>query len=144
MIPEFISQYEHTWEMFSRLVVRFDDDAWLQAGRGAHTPTHLSWHILNGVQFDWDPGTTSDDTPPSQNEVLSYIAELRTTTTNWLSEMDYEAENETFPWTGKTRFSVALFLLRHTVYPIGELSMLLNESCDGVAEDSWIAAMEQA
>ena len=50
--------------------------------------------------------------------------------------------NETFPWAGKTKLGVVIFLLRHTTYHLGELSSLLNESRDGNAEDNYVKALE--
>jgi len=54
--------------------------------------------------------------------------------------MDYDAENLSFDWAGRTKLGVVIFLLRHNLYHIGELGSLLNESRNGEAEDNWIKA----
>jgi hypothetical protein len=59
----------------------------------------------------------------------------------WLTEVDFQAENKKFHWAGKTNVGPVLFLLRHTLYHIGELSSLLNESKNGVADDNWVKAL---
>lgn len=56
----------------------------------------------------------------------------------WLTEVDYQAENKKFYWAGETQLGLVLFLLRHTLYHVGELSSLLNESKNGVADDNWV------
>jgi hypothetical protein len=56
--------------------------------------------------------------------------------------MDYSAKNTAFPWAGETRLGVVIFLLRHSLYHLGELSSLLNESKHGDAEDHYVKAQE--
>jgi hypothetical protein len=55
--------------------------------------------------------------------------------------MDFGAENRSFDWAGETKLGVVIFLLRHNLYHIGELSSLLNESRNGEAEDHWVKAL---
>ena len=55
--------------------------------------------------------------------------------------MDFGAQNTAFEWAGETRLGVALFLLRHSLYHIGELSGLLNESKDGDVEDHFVYSL---
>jgi hypothetical protein len=69
------------------------------------------------------------------------IDEFRNKTELWLTEVDFQAENKKFHWAGKTNVGQVLFLLRHTLYHIGELSSLLNESKNGVAEDKWVKTL---
>jgi len=156
MKAEFIKQYEHTWRIFEGVVKGYDDDAWLHAGRGAFVPARLAFHILKGVKYyiedssmiafvsgksfenNWE--TVREAELPSQDDVLAAIHELRAKSEAWLSEMDFNAENKSFDWAGKTRSGVVIFLLRHNLYHIGELSALLNESRQGVTEDNWIKA----
>ena len=46
----------------------------------------------------------------------------------WLSEMDFNAENRSFEWAGETKCGVVLFLLRHSLYHMGELSSCLMKA----------------
>jgi uncharacterized damage-inducible protein DinB len=157
MKTEFIKQYAHTWRVFERLVKDFDEAAWLHTGRGTTTPARLAFHILKGVKyyledaatmifasgksFESDSATVKEEELPSQNDIVACINELKAKTEAWLSEMDFGAENKSFDWAGKTKLGVVIFLLRHTVYHLGELSSLLNESKNGDAEDHYVKAI---
>ena len=154
---EFIKQYEHTWRVFERIVKDFDNDAWVHTGRGVITPARIAFHILQGVKYyikdstttlfasgksfesNWE--TVQEKDLPSQNDILACIGELKTKTEKWLSEMNLNSKNESFEWAGETKLGVVLFLLRHTVYHMGELSSLLNESRNGDAEDNYVKAL---
>jgi hypothetical protein len=159
MQDEMIHQYDHTWKVFIRLVKDFDADAWLHTGRNAMTPARLSYHVLGSTRFyiedesdlqfksgkpfkgDWVDCREED--LPSQADILDAIETISMKTERWLSELDYAAPNESFPWTGKTQLSVAIFLIRHSLYHLGELSALLNESKHGDVEDHYILANQE-
>jgi hypothetical protein len=157
MKTEFLSQYGHTWRVFARLVADFEPDAWLHTGRGAMTPARLALHILksaryymedpvpmvfpSGRPFDCDWVSAPEEDLPSQADLLACIADLQARTQKWLAEMDFTGENTPFPWAGATRMGVALFSLRHSLYHLGELSSLLNESKHGVVEDNYVKAI---
>ena len=154
---EFIEQYEHTWRIFEAVVNDFDTDAWITTGRGTTTPARTAFHILQGVKyymedsstilfasgkpFDSNWETMNDEDLPSQNDILVCIDELKAKTKKWLSELDFNAENRSFDWAGKTKLGVVIFLLRHSLYHIGELSSLLNESKNGEVDDNWVKAL---
>ena len=154
---EFIKQYAHTWRVFERLVNDFDDDAWLHTGRGTTTPARLSFHILKAVKyyledtsttlfasgksFESNCATAPEEELPSQNDLLACIGEFKVKTEAWLSDMDFSAENRAFEWAGETKLGVVIFLLRHTLYHLGELSSLLNESRNGEVEDNYVKAL---
>jgi len=157
MKNEFIKQYAHTWRVFERLVKDFDPDAWLQTGRGANTPARMALHILQSVKyyledtshivfasgksFDNSWETAKEEDLPSQNDIVACMHEMKEKTGKWLSEMDFSAENSAFPWAGETKLGVVIFLLRHSLFHIGELSSLLNESKNGDVEDHYVKAI---
>jgi uncharacterized damage-inducible protein DinB len=158
MQNEFISQYAHTWMVFARLVNDFDDESWLYTGRDATTPARLSFHILkstkyylgdlsemkfiSGKSFEMNGQTATEDELPSRNDILHAIVEFSKKTETWLEELDYMSTNEAFPWAGKTKLGLVLFLMRHSLYHLGELSCLLNESRNGDVEDNYVKALE--
>jgi hypothetical protein len=160
MKNEFVSQYLHTWRVFTRLVNDFDDPAWIHTGRGATTPVRLSLHILqatkyyiedqsnisfkSGKAFDIDSATSKDEELPSRSDILSMISIFSDKTEKWLIEMAYLSGNEAFPWAGKTKLGVVIFLLRHSIYHLGELSSLLNESKNGDVEDNYVKALQDS
>jgi hypothetical protein len=157
MKTEFIKQYEHTWRIFERIVKDFDSKAWLHIGRGTITPARLAFHVLQGVKYyledsstvlfasgksfesNWE--TVPEKNLPSQYDILACIRVFKVKTEKWISEMDFDADNRSFEWAGETKLGVVIFLLRHTVYHIGELSSLLNESKNGFAEDHYVKAL---
>jgi hypothetical protein len=157
MKNEFIKQYGHTWRVFARIVGDFDDDAWVHTGREPITPVRLAFHILKAVKYyladssavpfasgksfesDWE--TTKEEDLPSRNDILISIHEWKEKTEIWLSEMDFNSNNKSFQWAGETKLGVVIFLLRHTLYHLGELSGLLNECRNGDAEDHYVKAL---
>ena len=157
MKTEVIKQYAHTWRTFAGIVRDFDGDAWLHTGRGVILPFRIAFHILKSVTyyledtstvllaagkpFDGKWETVKEKDFPSQNDILAGIDVLQAKTEQWLSDMDFDAENKTFGWAGATQFGVALFLLRHTLYHIGELNALLEESKNGKAEDNFVKTL---
>ena len=159
MKSEFIQQYAHTWRVFERMVRDFDSDAWMHVGRGTTVPVRISFHVLQGVKYYLEDASTSsfasgksfetncweaeEQELPSQSDILACIDVFREKTGKWLSEMDLDAVNESFEWAGKTKAGIALFLLRHNVYHIGQLSSLLNESQDGDVEGHFVKAIQR-
>jgi hypothetical protein len=143
--------------VFVEIVKDFDNDAWLHTGRGTITPARVAFHVLQGVKYyiqdsstvlfasgksfesNWE--TVPEKDLPSQGDVLACIDELKVKTEKWLSETDLNSENRSFEWAGETRLGVVLFLLRHSLYHIGELSSLLNESRNGNVGDNYVKAL---
>jgi hypothetical protein len=157
MKTEVIEQYAHTWRTFAGIVKDFDDNAWLHTGKGIIVPVRIAFHILkavtyyledestvllaSGKPFDGNWETVQEEDWPSQSDIVAGIDELQVKTEKWLSEMDFGAENKTFGWAGATKLGVALFLLSHTLYHVGGLNALLEESKNGKAEDNFVKAL---
>jgi hypothetical protein len=156
MKNEFIEQYNHTWNILEGLVRDFDEDAWVSLGHGYIVPARLAYHILHSTQyyiedssviaslsgrsFDGDWLTMDVNELPLPSDILHALKEFRLKTEKWLSDMDFNAKNTAFGWAGETKIGVAIFLLRHTLYHLGELNALLYESKNGKAEDNFIKA----
>ena len=157
MKKEFIEHYAHTWRVFERLVKDFDDDAWLITGRDAIRPARLSFHILkatkyylqdssktdfpSGKSFEQNNAEASNDDLPSKEDILASILLFGTKTEKWIQQLDLDAENKDFDWAGDKKAGVVLFLLRHSLYHLGELSSLLNESKNGTVDDHYVGAI---
>ena len=157
MRTDLIKQYGHTWRVFEEIVKDFDDDAWLHTGRGTTTPVRLAFHILKAVKyyledstiiffesgksFESNSETAKEEELPSRNDILGCINEMRGKTEKWLAKMDYNSANSSFRWAGETKLGVVIFLLRHSVYHLGELSSLLNESRNGEVEDNYVKVL---
>ena len=157
MKTEVIERYAHTWRMFAGIVKDFDDDAWLYAGKGIVVPVRIAFHLLTattyyledestvllaaGKPFDGNWDAVQEKDWPSQSDILAGIDVLQVKTEQWLSEMDFGAENKTFGWAGATKVGVALFLLSHTLYHVGGLNAFLEESKNGKAEDNFVQTL---
>ena len=157
MRAEFIEQYDHTWRVLERIAADFDEEAWLHAGCGNATPVRIAFHILQAVKYYLDDPTTihfpsgkpfeqdcrdaAEENLPSQRDIVECIDDLRSKTQQWLSGMEFEAENHSFRWAGQSKLGVALFLLRHNMYHLGELSALLTESKAGAVDDHYVKAL---
>jgi len=157
MNAELIERYAHIWRLFERLVNDFDDDAWLHTGRKTMVPARLAFHVLkatkyyiedpttvsfaSGKSFEINGETAQEEELPSRQDIVGCIQELEEKTSQWLSKIDLQAKNEAFAWAGATKGSVALFLLSHTLFHVGELSTLLNESKHGDVEDHYVKAL---
>ena len=155
---ELIVQYAHIWRVFERLVNDFDDASWHCTGRKATTPARLSFHILkatkyyledtsaitfaSGKHFDENCASANVEALPSRSDVILCIRELARKTESWISDMDLYSINQAFEWAGKTKLGVVIFLLKHNVYHLGELSSLLNESQNGETEDNYVKALQ--
>ena len=90
-------------------------------------------------ESNWE--TVNEESLPSQDDILACINEMKEKTKEWLFEMDFESENMAFGWAGETRLGVVVFLLRHSVYHLGELSSLLNQSKNGEVRDHYANAL---
>jgi len=159
MNNELITQYAQIWRVFDRLVNDFDAAAWLSTGRKAITPARLSWHILqsaryylqdrdavtfpSGKPFDgkWDTAAEAD--LPSKDDIRRCAKDYRRKTEAWLAQMDLSAPNTAFPWAGESQLGVAIFVLKHMTYHMGELSSLLNEAQGGNSADNYVIANEE-
>jgi hypothetical protein len=151
MKEELVRQYAHVWRVFVALVEGYDKHAWIHTGRKAITPVRLAFHILksakyyledassmtfaSGKSFDVKWESAKEEDLPSQGDIILCIGEIKTRTEAWINEMDFTAKNTSFDWAGETKFAVVIFSMRHTLYHLGELSSLLNESKNGDTKD---------
>lgn len=158
MNEELIHQYAHAWRTFTAIVNDFDFCAWQNTGRGLITPARLSFHMLqsiryyiddstftlfaSGLSFNQNWETAENQTLPDQHDITASAGDFKLLTEDWLRHLDLSEDNLAFPWAGKTKLGLALFTLRHFTYHMGELSMLLNESYQGIANDNFKNTVE--
>ena len=154
MKSELIAKFDQSWRLFARIVQQFDDLSWLQTGRRQITPAGFSLHVLQSVKFyledkstmEFESGkpfepkweTVKKEDLPSRQDILACAKIFQQKVTTWINEMDINAKNTSFDWTGETNLGTVLFMLHHMVFHIGELSALLNESKKGDVEDSYV------
>lgn len=157
MKEELINQYNHTWKMFFNMVMDFDTESWTKTGCVYIVPARISYHIIGGVNYyiendtdveltsgkknDWNWENAKCEDLPTKEDIIDLIHLYKEKTDTWIQKMKLEDRNTKFEWTGRNKISVALFLLRHMEYHIGELNLLLHTSKNGIANDNWIKAL---
>ncbi|MBT3275325.1 MAG: hypothetical protein HN368_19375 [Spirochaetales bacterium] len=150
----FLNQYDQTWKILEATIDGYDSESWIHLGLGYMTPVKVAFHILkgfkyymreksviefpSGVSLESDLKNTSDEDLPSQKDMLICLQNLKGKSADWLSNLDLDGNNETFPWAGKSNIGVVIFLLRHTLFHMGELNSLLFVKRDGNLEDNWM------
>lgn len=156
MKADIIEQFNHTWNIYEGIIRDFDDDAWTTLAHGYIVPVRLAFHILkstlyyledssvlafpSGRLLDGEWLTMEVEKLPHRLDILQILDVFRGKTEKWLSKMDFAAPNTSFAWAGKTKMGVVIFLLRHTLYHLGEMNALLYESKHGKANDNFIKA----
>ena len=85
-----------------------------------------------------DPWEVEKNELPTQSEMLEMILYFKEKTITWINDLTLEEKNEDFEWTGETKFSVVIFVLRHFMYHLGEVSGLLNEVKNGNVDDIYV------
>ena len=63
----------------------------------------------SGKPFDHEWEKVSTDDLPTQIDVMTCIHEVQLKTEKWLTNLDFYAENEPFPWAGETKLGVVIF-----------------------------------
>jgi len=151
MREELINQFSHFWRTYKSVCNDFDIASWKNSGYGLTQPSRLALHIIQSTKYyiedesplkyaagkaieinSWD---LEKSDLPELEDILFLLADIEKKTVGWLEKVDFNANNDKFPWTGKTYGSVVLFLLRHSQYHLGEMNSLLNEQLNGEAED---------
>jgi len=153
-----VQQYNHAWKMFYLMVNEFDTDSWLKTGCSYIIPARISYHIIGGVNYyieneskislisgkennwNWEKAPIED--LPTKEDIIELIHVYKIKTENWIDNCNFEDENKKFGWTGTNQMSVAIFLLRHMEYHVGELNLLLHMTKDGRANDNWVKALD--
>lgn len=151
MRDEYIDQFRHFWRMFEEIIDDFDNKSWFQSGFALTTPARLAFHILQSTKYyindrsqielktgksiDADCSKLDDNDLPFKEDIILNIPSIKQKTDEWLQNIDFDSKNIQFNWTGKTMMSVALFLIRHSQFHMGEINALLNEYKKGNAED---------
>ncbi|MBI9097920.1 MAG: hypothetical protein JEY91_05560 [Spirochaetaceae bacterium] len=157
MKEEIVNQYRHFWKTYEKIVFDFDEKSWLMSGFGLTTPASLAFHILQSTKYymkdstafvfqtgetcDSDCSKLNDCDLPDKEDILFLVGDVQVKSEKWLQKMVLKSENHNFGWTGKNNLSVALFLIRHNQFHLGEMNALLNEYKKGKAKDHFAEAL---
>ena len=147
---ELLAQYLHTWKMLDRLVGEISDEDWDGEASDYLRPGRLAFHIMLAAEFytdqmspmrerfpnQWDEFHA--ETIPDRASFRAYAHRAQKGVARWLLGEALDAQEERFPWAGTTRRSVALFLLRHSLYHLGEMNAMLFRGSNGATADPWM------
>ncbi len=148
------TQFAQSMKILEEIVTRIDDDLWRNGGCGYQTPVRVAYHILLGVGYyigyesslkrriGDDLEGVPVDSLPSQKDILQLIDELNPQIREWIASLDFDGANTKFPWAGETHTGLFLFLLRHTMYHMGELNSLLYQAKSGRLDDLWMMGFQ--
>lgn len=145
-----MTHYLHTWKMLNQLVDEVSDEEWDAAAPDYLRPGRLALHIMLAAEFYTDQTSPTRERFPEQwdefhAESIPARASFRTYAHGvqhgvgrWLLSQALETQEKRFPWAGTTRRSVAVFLLRHSLYHIGEMNAMLFRGGNGAIADPWL------
>jgi len=131
-----VGQFERSWRMVEEAVGTFSAEEWRTGEIDYLTPARLAYHILETAEFyagespdgfpfghrfgcDWE-GAQPEELP-TQEDVLEYLAEVRSQVETWLTSADLLAADDAFTWPGDTVLDRAVYLQRHTHHHVGEM-----------------------
>jgi hypothetical protein len=153
---EFKAQMDPSWKMYDAIINHLDDRAWTSEGTGYVVPVRVAIHVPVSIEYyighasdfrsRYEPAWTTFDLSeaPSRLDTLHHAHVVRAALDEWIANVDPDAENTQFEWAGKTQLGVVLFIVRHTMYHIGELNALLYQSHAGKIGDPWMTDFQDA
>jgi hypothetical protein len=132
-----IRQYGRSWRMVEEAVAAFAPEEWRTGEVAYLTPARTAYHIVETAEFysgdtpdgfpwahrfgfDWEADVAAGELP-TQEAILSYLADVRPKVEAWLEAADLMAPDPAFPWTGGTVLDRAHYLVRHTHHHVGEM-----------------------
>ena len=109
------SLYQRPASLALHIVQTIDFFTAMKAGEGSEAPlTQISWQERDSSKL------------PTQAELLQYLDLVEERQAYFLVNADFEAQEELFPWTGRTVLSRALYSLRHAQHHLADLAMELK------------------
>lgn len=148
-----LRQFESAWDMLGDILQRVPDEHWRQDASHGLAPGRLAYHVLETAEYymsgepksfrwgarfgvDWEAATPEE--LPERENLIDYLAEIRTTCQKWLGDVEDSsmlALDSVYGSEGMSRLEVGLYLMRHTHHHIGELCGHLRRC--GIARPSW-------
>ena len=147
---ELLAQFLHTWKMLNDLVDEITEEEWNSQGTDYLQPARLALHIMLAVEYMTDQTSEMrerykgqwaefhDEKLPSKAEFATYARGVQKGVGAWLLGGSLDEPEDRFPWAGNTRRAVSVFLLRHSLYHLGELNAILFTGREGGIADPWM------
>ena len=130
-------QFERSWRMFREAVEALSAEEWRASEIQYLTPARTAYHVVETAEFyssdtpdgfpwahrfgyDWEAEVEPEQLP-TQDDILSYLADVRPQVQAWIDRVDLSAPDAAFSWTGGAILDRALYLLRHNHHHVGEM-----------------------
>ena len=137
-------QFDAAWDLLEQTIEQLAGDDWKTASTSQAIPARLAYHIIETADYythpdleafawadrfgeDWE--TEDPDQLPDAPAVQSYLSDVRTKVSRWITNLGDEALRAldgVFFAEGMTHLDRALYVLRHTHQHLGELHALLH------------------
>ncbi|HQK93788.1 MAG TPA: DinB family protein [Armatimonadota bacterium] len=145
-----MEQYGRAWDMARELIGGFGADEWRSGHSPGLVPARWALHALDAADFysrsevegfasevrhiDW---AGPADAIPDQQWALQYLGRVAGRAREWMATVSDDAwlGPTPFHWTGRTMLDTGCYNLRHLLYHLGEVSMLLRQA--GAEETAW-------
>ncbi len=142
---EIAEQFRRQWKTVMHACEVVPEDQWKAGDIDYLVPVRQIYHIvfttdmyINDMSYesykphrrytiDWEGGALDD--LPTLDEIKVEIAAMESKLSGWIEAKGDEgllAEEDGYPWVGKTKLSRLLYLLRHNQCHIGELNSELR------------------
>lgn len=147
---ELLAQFLHTWKMLNDLVDEATEEEWTSPGMDYLQPVRLALHIMLAAEYFTDQASEMrsrykgqwaefhDENLPGKAEFTAYARRVQKGVGAWVLAGSLDEPEERFPWAGSTRRAVSVFLLRHSLYHLGELNAILFTGREGGIPDPWM------
>jgi hypothetical protein len=131
-------QYLRLFSMLRVAIDRIPEEEWRKGDSLYQRPASLALHLLQTVDFfsALESGENSGDPLylmnwqerdasrlPGKTAMLQYMDLVEARQAEFLTSADLGAEEQIFPWTGKTLLSRVLYNLRHAQHHFADLAM---------------------
>jgi uncharacterized damage-inducible protein DinB len=151
---EVSDQFRRALAMLRGSIEAFPDDEWRKGDVGFLIPCRQAYHAVEAIEYylseypgefkwghrfggDWE--NTRPEDLPTQEQMLAYLDEMRSTVDGWLQRLGDEgllAPQKGFPWTGKCALGRALYVLRHIQHHLAQMNAELRRR--GIDRPKWL------
>ncbi len=150
---DLIGQFESAFDMLGEAVPRFSAEQWRQDADHGLAPARVAFHLLDTVEYYMSPdprrfksgarfGVDWEDAPaaaqPGQEQISTYLAEIRAGCRRWMEGLDDAAmltPDPVYGREGMSRLDLRLYVLRHTHHHIAEIAAHLRRC--GLPRPGW-------
>jgi len=147
-------QFARIWDTFREVIDNFPEEHWRSGDVNCQIPAWLTYHAIEGAEsyaraaplegfvpgarFGVDWRDSRPEQLPTQEQMLTYLDEVRTQVEAWLrgvQDSDLLSPDTSSHWTGRSVLACALGQLRHIQHHLGQLNSELRRR--GLPRAKW-------